>query len=112
MPLAAKHTAKFLETFDQLFNTFNSSSLKSHKKQGHALSEKSKHKEFLTDTMKYLKKIHPEKSTTLPCLEGWKLSITSLLALWDDLHGDCGYEFLLTNRLNQDCAENLFIATA
>ena len=44
----------------------------------------------------------------LPCLEGWKLNINSLLLLWEDLNVNYGFRFLLTNRLNQDCVENMF----
>ena len=64
----------------------------------------------MKDSLKYLNKIEPMKQRTvaLLCLEGWKLYITSLLAIWDYLHGTCDYKFLLINRLSQDCAENLF----
>ncbi len=42
------------------------------------------------------------------CLMGWELSINSLLQLWQLLKDEYGYKYLLTNRLNQDCLENLF----
>ena len=41
-------------------------------------------------------------------LDGWMLDINALLMLWEDLHSTHGLKFLLTNRLNQDCVENLF----
>ena len=44
----------------------------------------------------------------LPCLNGWKISIKSLLLLWADLSANHDFKFLLTNRLNQDCLENMF----
>ncbi len=50
LPIEAKHTAKFVENFDELFNAFNSRCLKSKKKHGHAFSEKSGHKKFLNQT--------------------------------------------------------------
>ena len=48
------------------------------------------------------------KASTLPCLKGWKLYINSLLGLWEDVHISYRLQFLLTNRLNQDCLENYF----
>jgi len=42
------------------------------------------------------------------CLKGWKMGIKALLQLWEVLHEEYGIKFLLTNRLNQDCVENLF----
>jgi hypothetical protein len=42
------------------------------------------------------------------CLMGWELSINCLLQLWEILHSDHQYSFLLTSRLNQDSVENLF----
>ena len=64
---------------------------------------------FLKDTLTWLGNLKPlGKSSTLPCLQGWKLSINSLLGLWEDLHVNYNLQFLLTNRLNQDCLENYF----
>ena len=45
---------------------------------------------------------------TIYCANGWKLSIKATMELWHDLHNHHQYGFLLTNRLNQDCIENLF----
>ena len=44
----------------------------------------------------------------LPCIFGWKLCIHALFDLWDYLKTEQNFKFLLTNRLNQDWAENLF----
>ena len=103
-------TAHFLENFDQLFNTFNSGNLLSRQKMGHALSERSGHQEFLQSSLEWLQTVRPTSSrtATLPCLKGWKMAVRALLQLWDHLRTDCGITFLLTNRLNQDCLENLF----
>ena len=103
-------TAHFLENFDQLFNAFNSGNLRSSQKMGHGLSEHSGHHEFLRNALEWLQSISlPPTSRVrkLPCLTGWKMGIRALL-LWDDLHTEHGVKFLLTNRLNQDCLENLF----
>lgn len=42
------------------------------------------------------------------CLRGWQTSISAILMLWESLHNTYKVSFLLTNRLNQDCVENLF----
>ena len=44
----------------------------------------------------------------LPCITGWKISINALLGLWQYLKTQQNFQFILTGRLNQDCAENLF----
>ena len=37
-----------------------------------------------------------------------KININSLLGLWHYLKSEKNFRFILTNRLNQDCVENLF----
>ena len=99
----AKHTASFIEMFDQIFNAFNSNSLKSSQKFRHAIQNDSGHVHFLEDALKFLDMIQLENGKKLPCLNGWKISIKSLLSLWADLKTNHDFQFLLTNRLNQDC---------
>ena len=60
LPADAEHTAQFIENFDQLFNAFNSGSLKSHQKMRHALSEKSGHKDFLEKKSFIFEPSHPK----------------------------------------------------
>ena len=48
------------------------------------------------------------RDIVLPCIFGWKLCIHALFGLWEYLKTEQNFKFLLTNRLNQDCAENLF----
>ena len=109
LPQEAIHTAYFLERFDSLFNTFNSANLHNSHNLRRAMSATSDHVPFLKDTLKWLDAVTPEgKSKTLPCIQGWKLSINSLLGLWHDVHVSCNLKFLITNRLNQDCLENYF----
>lgn len=50
-------TAEFIESFDQLFNAFNSSTLTSTARMKHAFSDKSGHKEFLSEKLEWLEKI-------------------------------------------------------
>ena len=104
----AVYTAKFVETMDQLFNSFNSSSLKSRKVMGHALSNGSGHIEFWEDVLEYLSKLTIPNGQVQPCMRGWIITIKSLKMLWSDLSENHGFQHLFTRRLNQDCIENLF----
>ena len=108
LPEVANETASFVEEFDKLFNSFNSKNLKSKQPMGHALSERSGHRQFLLETLQWLETVQPNSPRSLPCLSGWKMAIRSLLSLWQDLHNDHAFSYLLTDKLNQDCLENLF----
>ena len=111
LPKEANHTALFLDKFDRIFDTFNSQTLRSTSPYRSALSKNYysvDHIKFLKDSYDWLNTIQPGSASTLPCLEGWKLDISALIQLWEELQADHGFEFLLTSRLNQDCLENLF----
>ena len=43
-----------------------------------------------------------------PCITGWQLSISSVIALWYDVKSVCGVKYLCTRKLNQDPLENCF----
>ena len=107
LPDDASVTAEFIETFDQLFNTFNSASYKSSHKYKHAFRDNSGHIQFLNSCLQFLSKVKTMENAIVPCLIGWQISIKSLLALWENLQRK-GFKYFLTNRLNQDCVENLF----
>ena len=72
---------------------------------GYAISYESTHFEFLDDVKTMLKSMTSKK---LPCLDGWLLDINALYLLRDDLHNNHNVKSFITNRLNQDCADNLF----
>jgi hypothetical protein len=74
----------------------------------HAISERSGHIAFLEDMREWVARIKSKGTRQLPCLIGWKLSIQALMMIWDVLHTQYKLSYLLTNRLNQDCVENLF----
>ena len=86
LPEDANETALFIERFDKLFNAFNSGNLTSEKPMGHGMIEKSGHKEFLHNILRWLQSVESQSSCLLPCLYGWKMAIHTLLALWEDLH--------------------------
>ena len=106
----AQTTAEFINFFDQLFNVFNSKHIRSKQPNGHAISENSCHFAYLEKAFEYLSKLTLSNGRQVPCLEGWKMAINAVKLLWHDLHNDKNmkFQFLLTNRLNQDCIENLF----
>jgi len=105
----SKYTAEFIENFDQLFNAFNSNTVRSAQKMGHAISESSAHEEFFKSILQYLDNISLAKSQKLlPCIRGWKITITAITQMWQQLQMHSQYSFLLTRRFNQDCIENLF----
>ena len=109
LPPDAIHTGSFIERFDQLFNAFNSSSTSSPQKMRYAMSATSEHLSFLQDCAQWFKGVKSNgPRTRLPCLQGWEMSIQSLLCLWEELRQYQNVKFLLTGRLNQDSLENLF----
>ena len=63
LPGDASATAEFIETFDQLFNAFNSASLKSSHKHKNALSENSGYIPFLNNCLRYLSKLKTVENT-------------------------------------------------
>ena len=99
-------TAKFTENFDALLNTFNNQKLRSSQRHGNAFRDSSSHHAFLEDSVKFLDSIRTLGDIVLPFIFRWKLCIHALFGLWDYLKTEHNFMFLLTNRLNQDCAEN------
>lgn len=106
LPKEAMPTAVLCETMDKLFNVFNSYSLFNANKFKRAFSGKMSdhHCTFLRSTYQFLSSLETKRS--LPCIEGWKHNITSLLQLWGSMVDPKAV--LCTSRLNQDCLENLF----
>ena len=107
LPEDTNATAEFIETMDQLFNTFNSANLKSSHKHMNALNDTSGHIPFLDSCFHFLSKLTTQNGGVVPCIVGWLISICSLRSIWKDLQVN-GFKYLLTNRLNQDCVKNLF----
>ena len=104
LPESAIYTAQFIEHFDALFNTFNSCS----QRLGHAFNDSSGHHAFLWEILSLLDNVKTMDGKELPCTQGWKININGLLGLWHYLKTEQQFQFLLTRKLNQDCAENLF----
>ena len=71
----AEHTASFIEMFHEMFNAFNSNSLKCSQKFHHAIQNESGHVQFLKDALTFLDTIKQPSGRKLPCLNAWKISI-------------------------------------
>ena len=109
LPESAIYTVQFIEHMDALFNTFNSCSLKCSQRLDHAFNDSSGHHAFLRESLiSLLDNVKTMDNKELPCIQGWKININALLGLWHYLKTEQHFQFLLTRRLNQDCAENLF----
>ena len=88
LPEEAIHTAHFVKHFDNLFNTFNSRSLRSSQKLGHAFNDSSGHHAFLRESLIFLDKVKRLDGKELPCIQGWKININALLGLWHYLKSE------------------------
>ena len=99
LPDSAKDTAQFTENFDGLFNTFNSQTVKTSQRLGHAFSDKSGHLPFLKESL-FLDKVKTSHGVKLSCIFGWKLCIQSLLGLWEYLKTEQNFQFILTSQIN------------
>lgn len=108
LPGEAETTAHFIEQMDQIFNSLNSRSIKSSQKFGSAVSKHSNHMQFFEEALQFFDDVQLAKENKIYCIDGWKLSIKATSALWKDLRDNHHFCYLLTNRLNQDCVENLF----
>ncbi|GFN73813.1 transposable element p transposase [Plakobranchus ocellatus] len=92
LPPDATATAQLVEKFDQLFNCFNNRRFNSTSTMAHALTDKSGHIQFLQHTKEWLLQLKcRNKTQSLPCLEGWLLSISALEQLWSDLSENFGF---------------------
>ena len=105
----ATNTAEFVLKMDQLFDIFNSMTLKSIKRWRRAFCGKDEQITFLREIADWIRSWDFVNSkSTIFCQEGWILSIYCLLGLWEDMKNNYGFKFILTSRLNQDPIENFF----
>lgn len=111
LPPSATFTSDFVGQMDELFDSFNSRSEFNAKRYASAVTNNSNHIEMWKSKLKWIKswqfKKHDNKNITPACKKGWLLTINTTIQLWEYLQKE-GQQFLLTNRLNQDCLENSF----
>lgn len=101
--------SNFIAKVDQLFNWFNSGNLKNNLKplRG-AISENSNHNSFLSQTLIWINSVIVPNSKQHHFLDGWKLAISSLMQLWEELSKIC-MKFLLNQSLKPGLSLELFL---
>ena len=62
---------------------------------------------MMTDIFKRLKMQGSRGAA--PCITGWQLSISEVIALWIDVKSVCGVNYLCTSKLNQDPLKNVSV---
>ncbi|KAJ8913902.1 hypothetical protein NQ315_005699 [Exocentrus adspersus] len=115
LPVESLHTAEFVHTIDNLFDSLNGSHLNSPdgKILKCALSEESPHLKFWSDLLPKIRdwKIIDCETGQLrnnyKFHEGWQTTVKAIMRLWANLK-DKGLQYLLLRNLNQDPLENLF----
>ena len=108
LPQDAKHTAEFIQLFNDLFDTFNSSSVYHSKTYKRAIGLSSNHDDLLTKATDYISSLTPRGTKkVLPSLKGWINNIKSIRDLVQ-LMSNFDADYLMTRRINQDMLENFF----
>lgn len=114
LPEDAMHTVNVIERFDRLFDIFNCNSRFSPKKYKTPFKGEDFKMTFLNETLDFLKNLQilsknglQNKTNTVSFINGWIISINSLIGLWKLLK-DLNFQYILTRRLNQDPLENFF----
>ncbi|CAH0714112.1 unnamed protein product, partial [Brenthis ino] len=107
-------TANFLLMMNDLFDSLNTSNLRHSYEYKRAYRGDESQKAFFKNMISFfqeLKLINPKNgrdhTSSVRFIEGFQITITSLMLLFDDLRVE-GYNFLMTRRCNQDALENLF----
>jgi len=112
LPQSATFTIKFIEYMDQLFDLLNSKlkgGSKNFNRPFKNTEEQNKHLLFMLTIFNNLivKNNNNENITSrMKFISGWQITISAVLQLWEDIKET--HTLLFTNRLNQDCLENLF----
>ena len=114
MDESGRDTANFLMMMNNLFDSLNSSYLRNSVEYKRAYTGEESQKAFFKKMISFLqelKLINPtngcEHTSSVRFIEGFQITITSLMLLFDDLRVE-GYNFLMTRRFNQDALEKIF----
>ena len=95
---------------NDVFDAMNSSSLRDSNvcKRALTVTANSPLPDFRKSNLEWFKTVYVKTASgnnvtkTIKCLNGWQISISAVLHLWDDLHTTSNFQFLFTRRLNQD----------
>lgn len=92
LPKEAMNTVYVLDKFDTLFDIFNADKLKEAKKFRTAFTGEDYKLKFLNETSEFLKTLKVlskdltnDKTNKVSFINGWRISINSLIHLWQDL---------------------------
>jgi len=120
LPLTAETTITFIEHMDKLFDLLNSKKKSGSKDFNRPFKNTAKQREHLLHMLEVFKnmrildtkKVDGETviidvTKRMKFLNGWTITINSLLMLWDDITKTPNF-VLCTYRFNQDVLENLF----
>ncbi len=109
LPPEAAFTAEFCEKLDKLFDSVNSSTLVNPIKpiKG-AVTANSSHVQFWKEMICWLKDVKFCSVVKIWCVEGWILTLSAFIQLWQDLNCNYNVRYMLTRNINQDAIENLF----
>lgn len=110
---SAMGTAELLFKFDSLFDCVNVSKINSPKVLKCAMTTTSSHQKYMEEAFAFIKELkvfqgNEEVTGRIKCLRGWLVTIKAILSIWDQLHQNHAFKFLLTRRLNTDPIENFF----
>ena len=78
LPEKSQNTAKFVEDMDQLFDIFNSKSIKSKKPYMAGFSGAKLQADHLQKMLNIFQNMKTNEGRSLPCFNGWQISIKSL----------------------------------
>ncbi|KAK9732134.1 THAP domain [Popillia japonica] len=110
---SAMATAEFVSKMDNLFDVLNSQSFNSNKILNRPFTGTDKQMKVLYEMLKVFSELkvfnhdNVDITKTLNFINGWKITIKSILELWKIVSSK-GVNHMRTRRLNQDALENFF----
>ena len=97
LPSEASQTALFVEKMDKLFDLFNSCQINHFKSSKYAISVGNGQLDRPIESESWInswQRIGTKRS--LLCISGWRLNIASIKLLWEDVHINHNYKYLMT----------------
>ncbi|KAG7172197.1 Transposable element P transposase-like 2, partial [Homarus americanus] len=108
LPDSAAHTAEFVAEWNDIFDSVNGRTFKVNEELKRPAKTSSPHPSFWLGSIEWIKDVHFNTSSTVCCLDGWKLTLQAMIGLMRELQSLKNFKFLSTSRLNLDCLDNLF----
>ncbi len=114
LPLDAICTADVVLIFNNLGDSINGSTIRSGNKYKCAITDNSVHMDYYAEMIDWLSRLKifnskgKDVTNQMKFISGWQITLSSFIGLWNHLHSNCDFNFLLPRRLNQDPLENLF----